>query len=140
MTEPVMLSKKALRDSFASALSAALQHRYQKLPSAAFVAKEFNLRAHSTEPITQESARRWLRGLAIPGIEKLIILRAWLDLDLNMLGNSTQFSSGQKNEVQNVIHLPQEEFIKTTHQIKTSLQSLMLEIASLEEKLTQNNN
>lgn len=135
--EPVMLSKKALRDSFASALSTALQHRYQKVPSAAFVAKEFNLLAHSTEPITQESARRWLRGLAIPGLEKLIVLRSWLDLDLNMLGNRTQFSDAQVVDSQDGMQLPQEGFIKTTHLIKTSLQSLMLEIANLEEKLTQ---
>lgn len=135
--EPVMLSKKALRDSFATALSAALLNRYQKVPSAAFVAKEFNLRAHSSEPITQESARRWLRGLAIPGLEKLIVLRSWLDLDLNMLGNKAELLDAQKIELQNDMNPPQEEFMRTTHHIKTSLQSLMLEIASLEEKLTQ---
>ena len=47
-----MLSKQELRDSFASALNNSLLLRYQKMPSAAFVAKEFNLRSHMTEAIT----------------------------------------------------------------------------------------
>lgn len=138
--ESVTLYKKVLRDSFASAFMAALKHRYQKVPSAAFVAKEFNLRALFTEPITQESARRWLRGLAIPGLDKLIVLRSWLDLDLNMLGNSTQFPETQKNLMGNAAHLAQEEFIQTTHHIKQSLQGLMLEITSLEERISKKNN
>ena len=60
-----MLSKQALRDSFALALANGLLMRYQEVPSAAFLAKEFNLRIEISDPITQESARRWLRGLAI---------------------------------------------------------------------------
>ena len=39
-----MLSKQALRDSFALALANGLLMRYQEVPSAAFLAKEFNLR------------------------------------------------------------------------------------------------
>jgi hypothetical protein len=81
-----MPSKKALRDSFSLALSNGLLMRYKQVPSAAFLAKEFNLRSGVAEPITQESARRWLRGLAIPELHKLLVLRSWLDLDLNALG------------------------------------------------------
>jgi hypothetical protein len=81
-----MPSKKALRDSFSLALSNGLLMRYKQVPSAAFLAKEFNLRSGVAEPITQESARRWLRGLAIPELHKLLVLRSWLDLDLNAFG------------------------------------------------------
>ena len=131
-----MLSKKILRDSFASALKKCLLQRYEELPSAAFVAKEFNLRTHTTESITQETSRRWLRGLAIPDLAKLLVLRSWLDLDINSLGtprivpteiNSTAFSDDHFAE--------QEAFIKTTLSIRESLHTLMGELEFLEKKL-----
>jgi len=80
-----MLPKQTLRDAFATALANGLRQRYRSVPTAAFVSKEFNRRAHATEAITQESARRWLRGLAVPELAKLLVLRSWLDLDLNAL-------------------------------------------------------
>ena len=131
-----MLSKQALRDSFALALANGLLKRYQAVPSAAFLAKEFNLRSEVAEPITQESARRWLRGLAIPELDKLLVLRSWLDLDLNALGmpsiegiekRGAQLNGG---EIKN-----QEVFIETTHYIKESLQVLMREVERLERRL-----
>lgn len=111
--------------------------RYQELPSAAFVAKEFNLRSHTTESITQESARRWLRGLAIPDLAKLLVLRAWLDLDINSLGIQNPESQEKINSALNHHLLEQEAFIKTTQSIRQSLHSLMDEVASLEKKITR---
>jgi len=70
---------------FSRLLRESLASRYGKLPSAAFVAREFNLRAYGCEPITQESARRWLRGLSIPSGKRLGVLQAWLKFDLNPL-------------------------------------------------------
>jgi hypothetical protein len=70
---------------FSRLLRETLASRYGKLPSAAFVAREFNLRAYGCEPITQESARRWLRGLSIPSGKRLGVLQAWLKFDLNPL-------------------------------------------------------
>lgn len=52
------------------------------MPSNAIVAREFNLRAYDTEPITQESVRRWVRGISMPDEIKMRILVSWLDLDL----------------------------------------------------------
>jgi len=70
---------------FSRLLRESLASRFGKLPSAAFVAREFNLRAYGCEPITQESARRWLRGLSIPSGKRLGVLQAWLKFDLNPL-------------------------------------------------------
>jgi hypothetical protein len=73
------------RSAFSRLLRESLISRYGKLPSAAFVAREFNIRAYGCEPVTQESARRWLRGLSIPTGNKLGVLQAWLKFDLNQL-------------------------------------------------------
>ena len=135
-----MPPKQALRDSFSLSLVKALALRYQEIPSAAFVAKEFNLRTSTSEPITQESARRWLRGLAIPELDKLLVLRSWLDLDLNALGMPSVEAVEKRNaELKGSALAKQEEFINTAKSIKDALQVLMKEVQLLEEKLAQEN-
>jgi hypothetical protein len=135
-----MPPKQALRDSFSLSLVKALALRYQEIPSAAFVAKEFNLRTSTSEPITQESARRWLRGLAIPELDKLLVLRSWLNLDLNALGMPSVEAVEKRNaELKGSTLEKQEEFINTTKSIKDALQVLMKEVQLLEEKLAQEN-
>ncbi len=133
-----MPKKQVLRDSFSLALANGLLMRYQKVPSAAFLAKEFNIRTDVTEPITQESARRWLRGLAIPELDKLLVLRSWLDLDLNALGMPSIEGVEKRNaQLSKTAIKTQEAFVETTQSIKESLQALMIEIDSLEKKLAQ---
>jgi hypothetical protein len=53
------------------------------VPAAAVIARDFNLRAYGIDPITQESARRWIRGISIPEEDRLKILIEWLSLDFN---------------------------------------------------------
>ena len=135
-----MPPKQALRDSFSLSLVNALALRYREIPSAAFVAKEFNLRTSTLEPITQESARRWLRGLAIPELDKLLVLRSWLDLDLNALGMpSVEAAEKRDAELKGSALAKQEEFINTAKSIKKALQVLIEEVKFLEENLAQEN-
>ena len=72
-----------MKEWFAQTLRESLQARYGKLPSAATVARDFNLRAYGVSPITQESARRWMRGEAFPKPEYLEILLSWLGISLD---------------------------------------------------------
>jgi hypothetical protein len=127
-----MIWHKALQESFALALTNALLARYNKIPSASFLAREFNLRATNLEPITQETARRWLKGLAIPKFDKLLLLRSWLDLDLNALGLPSLEATVKKNQLQKDLLARQEEFIARTQSIKQSLLFLMDEVKLLE--------
>lgn len=52
------------------------------MPSAAVVARDFNFRSPQLSPISQETARRWIRGLSVPEIERLSILATWLKIDV----------------------------------------------------------
>lgn len=72
-----------VKNNFSALLRDCLRNRYGRIPSAAVVAREFNLRAYDTTPISQESARRWIRGVSLPEEERLRILVEWLDLDFN---------------------------------------------------------
>ena len=72
-----------MKELFAQRLHECLKARYGKLPSAATVARDFNLRAYGVSPITQESARRWMRGQSFPKPEYLEILLSWLGISLD---------------------------------------------------------
>lgn len=72
-----------IKENFAALMRDALRARYGRIPSAAVVAREFNLRAYGTSPISQESARRWLRGVSLPEEERLRVLVNWLNLNFN---------------------------------------------------------
>ena len=135
-----MKSKLELRQAFALALKNGLLLRFKEVPSAAFIAKEFNLRTGDLNSISQESARRWLRGLAIPEFDKLLVLRSWLNLDLNALGMPSVESTERNDlEYQKSLLENQNGFMSTTRSIKQSLNLLMDEVDKLEAKLEKKN-
>lgn len=78
-----MSKSNDIKERFAALLRDSLRAEYGRIPSAAVVAREFNLRAHGTTPISQESARRWIRGVSLPEEERLRVLVNWLDLNFN---------------------------------------------------------
>lgn len=72
-----------IKDLFSKSLRKCLYVHYGKVPTASVLARDFNLRAYGIDPITQESARRWMRGVSIPEEDRLKILVEWLQLDFN---------------------------------------------------------
>lgn len=134
-----MTSSQKIKNIFSKALTQGLVNRYNKIPSAAFVAKEFNLRAVDTDPISQESVRKWLRGLAIPELNKLLIIQAWLEIDLNSLNvYSSEESLKDKSEALDDNNLPNKKlFLKKTDLLKKTLQTMMKEISDLEKEINK---
>ena len=78
-----MIKTNDVKENFACILRDSLKARYGRVPSAAVLAREFNLRAYDTTPVTGESARRWLRGVCLPEEERLRVLVNWLNLNFN---------------------------------------------------------
>lgn len=66
-------------------LRSAIWGRYRKIPSNAFLAREFNLRSTSSKTVSQESFRRWMLGKSMPDYEHLRTLIGWLGLDANQI-------------------------------------------------------
>lgn len=77
------LCQWSTEERFGYFLRDALKRKFKSLPTAARFAEEFNLRNSGREPITQESARKWMRGVSIPHLQRLGVLICWLDLDIN---------------------------------------------------------
>jgi len=58
-----------------------LFEKYALIPTNSFVATQFNLRAHGTSVVSRETARKWLKGLALPSPGHLIAIIKWLKLN-----------------------------------------------------------
>ena len=74
-----------LKYRFSKSLRDSLKERYGKLPSANVVARDFNLIAFDVNPVSQETVRRWMRGISMPEDLRLKVLSNWLQLDLNFI-------------------------------------------------------
>ena len=74
-----MGNRKHIAIKLSELLNESLIKKYNKTPSANFVANQFNLRANGTTTITAETARKWMRGIAVPEIDRFIVLINWLE-------------------------------------------------------------
>ncbi len=83
-----------MKAAFAKELSRRLIEYYGRMPSASVVSRDFNLRIPGgISPISQETARRWMRSLSLPELEKMQVLVEWLGLDLTFLNAKSAISS-----------------------------------------------
>lgn len=80
-----MTNRREVAKFLSEIIKKSLRIKYGKVPSASRFANEFNLRAHGTKTITNETARKWLLGLTFPEIDKLIVLSDWLEIDLSIV-------------------------------------------------------
>jgi transcriptional regulator with XRE-family HTH domain len=93
----------AIEEHFSTELISALRARYGKVPSAAFVAAQFNRRVATRNGVSQESVRRWLRGLSMPSYTNLQVIAKWLDLDVeSLLGLSRNFRAAYSEQTMKV--------------------------------------
>ena len=81
MDQPVRDEVENVKTVFAKELCKRLVDHYGRMPSAAVVSRDFNFRCPQLSPISQETARRWIRGLSLPEVERLATLVSWLQLD-----------------------------------------------------------
>ena len=79
------MTREQIQQSFAAHLRSKLREYYgDRLPSAATFAMHFNLRCQNDQAgISDETARRWLRGSSIPDAIYTPTLVGWLKLDLH---------------------------------------------------------
>ncbi len=71
---------------FSKLLCLELVRHYGRMPSASVVARDFNLRCtQDAKPITNETARRWIKGISIPELVRLNVLSNWIGLDIGNL-------------------------------------------------------
>ena len=95
-----MNTKTNMLERFSTTLRSGLMNKFNRIPTAQKFSDEFNLR--SVNPITRETARKWINGLVMPESERLLILIQWLNLNSDYVYlNSTEVD--EKKSSQNKI-------------------------------------
>ena len=70
-----------IEERFGQELRAALARSYGRVPSAQYVANQFNQRISASNGVSGESVRRWIRGVSLPRYDHLAVVTDWLGLD-----------------------------------------------------------
>ncbi len=76
-------------ERFQLAFRAGLINRFGEIPTASKLAIEFNLRNFQSNPISRESARKWINGQSMPETARLKTLISWLNLDASFIYSTT---------------------------------------------------
>jgi hypothetical protein len=120
----LMENRKEFVAKFAEVLNRALLKKYKKVPSGSFLANQFNLRAEGTTTITAETARKWVKGLSVPEIDRFKVLIKWLELDVDGLFNATEVHLSRKetNDVIDAIESKINDLVETISKFKNKKQ------------------
>jgi hypothetical protein len=116
----IMGNRKEFVAKFAEVLNRALIKKYKKVPSGAFLSNQFNLRAEGTTTITAETARKWVKGLSVPEIDRFKVLIKWLELDVDSIFNTTEvhLSPKESNDVIDAIESKINDLVETISKFK----------------------
>ena len=116
----LMGNRKEFVAKFAEVLNRALIKKYKKVPSGAFLSNQFNLRAEGTTTITAETARKWVKGLSVPEIDRFKVLIKWLELDVDSIFNTTEvhLSRKESNDVIDAIESKINDLVETISKFK----------------------
>jgi hypothetical protein len=91
-----------MKEEFAKSLARHLLDYYGRVPSASILARDFNFRAGiEGSQISQETARRWIRGISMPELDKLQVLVDWLNLEMSFMGRRVDDKGLEPNSTSN---------------------------------------
>jgi hypothetical protein len=122
-----------LKKTFSLHLQNKLRERYGKVPSCAVFARDFALLAKDVEPISIETARKWIRGKALPHATRLRVLCAWLQIDTSF----GQTDSYQKNHQLlyghsfNGLHQTTSEILRLTEKLSPEELEVLIDLVKI---------
>jgi len=110
----IVNTKANMLERFSIALRSGLVDKFSRIPTAQKFSDEFNLR--SVNPITRETARKWINGITMPESERLLVLIQWLSLNADYVYfNSTEVD--EENYPPSKIQLLRQREVFTRHAI-----------------------
>ena len=112
---------------FSDELNKALKLRYKsKKISALYFATQFNKQCKkSSLHISQESARKWLKGLSFPNQERVMVLILWLKLDSRLFYIEDFQTSNDEDKKQSIIAEEAKALKETLIKMSTKLLELI---------------
>lgn len=117
----MMENRKEFATKFAEVLNRYLVMKYNKVPSGYFFANQFNLRAKGTSTITAETARKWIKGIAVPEIDRFKVLIEWLGMDTSELFNAktVHLKNKESNDVIDAIETKIHDLAETIKKFRS---------------------
>ena len=112
---------------FSAELNKALRLKYKsKKISALYFATQFNKQCKkSSLYISQESARKWLKGLSFPNQERVMVLILWLKLDSRLFYIKDLQTSNDDDKKQSIIAEEAKALKETLIKMSTKLLELI---------------
>ena len=112
---------------FSDELNKALRLKYKsKKISALYFATQFNKHCKkSSLHISQESARKWLKGLSFPNQERVMVLILWLKLDSRLFYIEDLQTSNDDDKKQSIIAEEAKALKETLIKMSTKLLELI---------------
>ena len=112
---------------FSDELNKALRLKYKsKKISALYFATQFNKQCKkSSLYISQESARKWLKGLSFPNQERVMVLILWLKLDSRLFYIEDLQTSNDDDKKQSIIAEEAKALRETLIKMSTKLLELI---------------
>ncbi len=112
---------------FSDELNKALRLKYKsKKISALYFATQFNKQCKkSSLHISQESARKWLKGLSFPNQERVMVLILWLKLDSRLFYIEDLQTSNNEDKKQSIIAEEAKALKETLIKMTTKLLELI---------------
>ena len=112
---------------FSDELNKALRLKYKsKKISALYFATQFNKQCKkSSLYISQESARKWLKGLSFPNQERVMVLILWLKLDSRLFYIKDLQTSNDDDKKQTIIAEEAKTLKETLIKMSTKLLELI---------------
>jgi hypothetical protein len=90
------------------------------------------LLAKDVEPISVETARKWIRGKSLPHASRLRVLCAWLSMDVTLSDSSIeQFKVRPYGQNSNTTNGSAQELIQILNKLKEDEVKALTEIARL---------
>lgn len=116
----MMENRKEFAAKFAEVLNRHLIKKYNKVPSGYFFANQFNLRAQGTTTITAETARKWIKGISVPEIDRFKVLIEWLEINISDLFHtrSIQLTHKETHDVIDAIESKIQDLAETINKFK----------------------
>ena len=132
-------NRKTAADLFSRSLKELLDAKYGYIPSASKFSDAFNLRAHGTTTISRETARKWIRGDAIPELSRLKVLINWLGLKPSVFleaesNDSSIVTAGSGGDQDSIEEDIQKKLISLINDLdKKSIEALFIAAWALKE-------
>jgi hypothetical protein len=122
-----------LKSNFSIHLQNKLRERYGKIPSCAVFARDFSLLARDVEPISIETARKWIRGKALPHASRLRVLCAWLQIDasLGQLDTNQYNHQSLNGQTSNGVHHPASELLRLIEKLSPAEVEILIDLVKI---------